>query len=78
MMQSETMKKIKKNNPYILFYYKTREQQSLLSYFMMKLETSDSYLLSYGLVGIEMNGVPPSPTTSGSLPSHACVFSHSR
>ena len=77
MMQLETMKKIKKNNSYFLFYHKTRYQQSLLSYFMMKLETSDSYLLSYGLVGIEMNGVPPSPTTSGSLPSHACVFSHS-
>ena len=56
---------------------KTREQQSPLSYFMIKLDDSNSYLLFYGVVGIEMNGVPPSPTTSGSLPSHACVFSHS-
>ena len=43
---------------------------------MIKLE-NENYPLFYGEVGIEMNGVEPSPTTSGSLPSHACVFSHS-
>jgi hypothetical protein len=42
---------------------------------MIKLE-NENYPLFYGEVGIEMNGVDPSHTTSGSLPSQACDFSN--
>lgn len=37
-----------------------------------------TFQVTQGLTGICMNGVPPSPTTRGSWPSHVCVFSHSK